>query len=47
VIRILFFVVGMGTSVNLEVCSQFDICVIAASWSHNRCDILNVKENYV
>jgi hypothetical protein len=47
VTRILFFVVGMDTSVNLKVCPQFNICVIAASWSHNRCDILIVKENYV
>jgi hypothetical protein len=28
--RILLFVVGMDASVNLKVCSQFNICVIAA-----------------
>ncbi len=42
-IRISLFVVGMDTSVNLEVCFQFTICVIAALWSCNRCDILNVN----
>ena len=43
--RISLFVVGMDTIVNLEVCSQFDVCVTAALWSHNRCDILNIEEN--
>ncbi len=28
--RISLVVVGMNTSVNLEVCSQFDVCVTAA-----------------
>jgi hypothetical protein len=27
--RILLFIVGMNNSVNLEVCSQFDVCVTA------------------
>jgi hypothetical protein len=29
-IRIILVVVGMNTSVNLKVCSQFDVCVSAA-----------------
>jgi hypothetical protein len=27
---ILLFVIGMNTSVNLAVCSQFDVCVTEA-----------------
>jgi hypothetical protein len=29
--RILLVVVGMNNSVNLKVCSQFDVCVTAGS----------------
>jgi hypothetical protein len=45
--RISLFVVRMDTSGNLKVSPQFNIHVILALLYHNRCDIINDKENYV